>query len=374
MFELVSGDNGKKEQALLDLLYKSNDTWLYHFPCWRRYRYLTKAGQKDLSFVLLDQEDQISCFFTLLLRLKKNRFLSIRHLESAGYVFPPHFSTKKRHQLLAEALKVVDLLAKKYGVDELMIWQPSLAQSNLPPLREDVDPYLWHYPFSQMRVANLIQCPTVFARIIDLSQDINDIWHSFSYACQKQIKKSERGGLKIEHGSFSDFEQIYHILETTFNSSKQPFEDKNIFKELLKDLLSLGFVKIFLASYQGNIIGVLLNEVYQKQTKPRLTGSIRDYNFLGTNNFLHWQAIQYFKNLGFKWFMLGLTFPYLKDMGVRYRKMYNLGCFKDSFGGKLFPIYGGEKVYSIKKRLFLDFIDNLEMQIRASIRRIMKRR
>jgi lipid II:glycine glycyltransferase (peptidoglycan interpeptide bridge formation enzyme) len=184
-----------------------------------------------------------------------------------------------------------------------------------------------------------------FTTIIDLRQDIDVIWKKIKRMHKRHIRRADKNGIKV---TVSDNYERFHQEYKIFLSQKN-----NV------DLFGLRIVSsqfmqkhgvLFLAEKQGEFLG---GNLYYHDQDTAILSSIA-YQKLGdsidknkciydANCFLHWEAMQYFKNQGF----INYDFGGLKS-GEMYisHQMDGLDFFKRSFGGDVILHYQYRKYNS----------------------------
>jgi lipid II:glycine glycyltransferase (peptidoglycan interpeptide bridge formation enzyme) len=108
------------------------------------------------------------------------------------------------------------------------------------------------------------------------------------------------------------------------------------FAAIWRDFLTHGLAQVYLAEHDGRVIAARNFGVY-KQAALTWTAAGEDAaGPLGANALLQWQAMRTFAQAGLEWMETGEAFP-----GAEDAKQRGLSAFKESFGGKLRPLYRG---------------------------------
>lgn len=167
--------------------------------------------------------------------------------------------------------------------------------------------------------------------IIDLRQTEDMIWNNIKKTNRKKITGAINKGVEIREGiEYTD--AAYDLVRNTFRRSKMDFMSHKDFKRFVT---SLGEnVKVFVASYQGNIQGCSVMP-FSRHSAYALYGGRTQETVTGAMNLLKWETIKFFHHLGVK------TFDFV---GVRINpekgsKQEGLDTFKQSFGSKLVQGY-----------------------------------
>lgn len=174
--------------------------------------------------------------------------------------------------------------------------------------------------------------------IIDLTQDLEEIWRKMSKSsCRYAIKRAIRDGVKIEiNQNYLDFIDI-----------NESFRDK---KGLISYSKDVEFMKnngtLFVSKYKGEILGgqFYLNDEKNSRwllgASKRLNASGKKATLIGnTNRLMVWEAIKHFKDKGLIEFDMGGY--YLRNEKNEEKERINF--FKKSFGGELVTKYNYTK-------------------------------
>lgn len=189
--------------------------------------------------------------------------------------------------------------------------------------------------------------------VIDLSQDLENIWKNMdSSSCRYVIKKAEKGGIKIK---LNQRREDFYRLNKQFKTSKGLGA---------RNTDSLGFIErygtLFTAEFQKEMIaGCLFLE--DKNNIRWLLGASKRLNNIKSklsgdaNRLLLWEAIKYAKEKGIKEFDFGGYYTGEK----KDEQKEKINFFKKGFGGKLITHYTYQKGYS-KFYKILESIYNLK--------------
>ena len=209
-----------------------------------------------------------------------------------------------------------------------------------------------YHAYKKWDVINEFERQQSFTTIIDLRQDIDVIWKKIKRTHKRHIRRAEKNGIKV---TVSDNYERFHQEYKKFLNQKNnvdPFE-----LSILSPQSMQKYGVLFLAEKQGEFLGgnlyfhdqdnaLLVNIAYPK------FGSSIDKNkcIYDANCFLHWEAMQYFKNQGF----INYDFGGLKsgEMSISHQ-MDGLDFFRRSFGGDVILHYQYRKYKSrFNKLLF----------------------
>jgi hypothetical protein len=178
---------------------------------------------------------------------------------------------------------------------------------------------------------------------IDLSQNIDVIWNKIKRHHKRHIRRAEKNGTQVK---------VSHNYEGFYQNYKKFLKQKNYADILGLSSLSPQFMQkygiLFVAENQGESLGgnlyfhdnnsTLLTRIFYQNFENSLEKNIYD-----ANCFIHWEAIQYFKNRDFSNYDLGgLNSGKMKID----QQMPGLDFFKLSFGGDIIQRYEYRKFSS----------------------------
>jgi lipid II:glycine glycyltransferase (peptidoglycan interpeptide bridge formation enzyme) len=190
-------------------------------------------------------------------------------------------------------------------------------------------------------IAQGFSCRQVTNSVIDLTQDLGEIWKGMKRSsCRNAIKQAQRKGVIVEINQ--NFDEFYNIYISHKNHKKHirwyDIEDKATMKK---------YGILFTAKYDDKILGghVYLedrdNILYWISATNRFTEDRELRTLIGNaSHLIHWEAIKYAKAKGIKEF--NLSGLHLGDDDPKN----SLNIFKESFGGKRVTYYTYYKDYN----------------------------
>jgi lipid II:glycine glycyltransferase (peptidoglycan interpeptide bridge formation enzyme) len=195
-----------------------------------------------------------------------------------------------------------------------------------------------YHTYKKWDEMNEFETQQSFTTIIDLRQDIDVIWNKIKRMHKRHILRAEKNGITV---TVSDNYERFHLEYKKFLNQKNYGDISGL------SILSPQFMKkygiLILAEKQGEFLGgnlyfhdqdsaILIKIAYQK------LGNSIDKNkcIYDANCFIHWEAIQYFKNQGF----INYDFGGLKgsELSINHQ-MDGLDFFRRSFGGDMVSEY-----------------------------------
>lgn len=346
--ELTKGLREEWNQVALN----SNDAWFTHLYDWIEIEEKV-WNQKSYSFLIKSNDPQILGIFPLL--FQKRKILKLFNLKLklfissgmgwGGPAIAPNVGQKQRKKVLDAMFGYIDQLAEEEDVDWFHIFPPSLAPANLPPLKQNVNPLIFHG----------FEDTSTQTYLLPLNRSVDELWANLDKKCRNAIRKAEKEKIEITKAQdFSDIEDYYKIHVETYNRTDvkpHPFE---YFKRIWEYFGTKGIANFFFAEYKGERVAALNVGAFKTGCIYSTSCSKTDYMHLRPNNLLQWHAIKWAKEQGYQWYECGEAFP-----NTRNKKLKGLTSFKKSFGGDIYPLYKGLKVYKPYKRIFFEFAENI---------------
>ena len=330
--------------------FSSNDAWFTHLYDW--IEMIEKVlNLTSYSFFVKSDNDEVLGIFPLF--LQKRKILKLFNLTTfissirggGGPAIVPDIGQKQRKKVLDAMFEYIDQLAEEKDVDWFFAFPPDLAPANLPPLKQNVNPLIFH-GFKDVSTQTYL---------LQLNRSIDELWTNLDKKCRNAIRKAEKEKIEITKAEdLSDIEDYYKIHVETYNRTgvkPHPFE---YFKSIWEYFGTKGIANFFFAEYKGERIAALNVGAFKTGVVYWTSCSKTDYMHLRPNNLLQWHAIKWAKEKGYQWYESGETFPNTKD-----EKLKGLTLFKKSFGGDIYPLYKGLKVYKPYKRIFYEFAENI---------------
>ena len=209
-----------------------------------------------------------------------------------------------------------------------------------------------YHAYKKWDVTNEFETQQSFTTIIDLRQDIDVIWKKIKKTHKQHIRRADKNGIKI---TVSDNYERFHQEYKKFLNQKNNVDLFGL--RILSSQFMQKYGVLFLAEKQDEFLGgnlyfhdqdsaFIVNIAY-----PKL-GISNDKNkcIYDANCFLHWKAMQYFKNQGF----INYDFGGLKSGEISINhQMDGLDFFRRSFGGDVILHYQYRKYKSrFNKLLF----------------------
>jgi len=351
-----------------DLVANSDDAWFFHLYDFIKYNEL--LGYESFSFNVSSEKGELLGIFPLFYKKVCLKSIPVRQLTSglgsSGFALSAGLEKNKKHEILTKMFSHVDTIAKQRKADEFIIRLPAQAPAYLPGGEQKINPLLFIDSFSPFRYANILDYVPLFGRFIDLTESEEALWNGLTVSCDLAIKQAKKYDLNMVQAQDLDDLKEYHSMHVKnfsySNATPQPF-DQLLY--LWEKFHNSGLIKIFFAEKDTKRIAAIFIICYKNVGFYWAGCSLQEYNSFRPNNFLQWNVMKLLKERSFDWYFIGPHYPYLRHKGKRYEKMYNIGRFKQAFGGEDTYIHEGVKIYSRKKMIILDLIDQLEMDLRC---------
>jgi len=185
----------------------------------------------------------------------------------------------------------------------------------------------------------------IYNYVIDLRKGADSIFKNFKKKLRQNIKRAKRRGISVEEGSKEELEWIYGTIVARYEEQGRK---NSIYKGYLFDLFNAFYpqnMKIFVAKYNGELIGGMIDLYYKNKVTSWLGNIKSNVEGVSPNELLQWEAIRYTIEYGMNYYEeIGANTEHL----CRYKSKYNpnlLLCFSAkkylSTAAKL-----GEYVYS----------------------------
>ena len=200
---------------------------------------------------------------------------------------------------------------------------------NLPPDLLDSRPFKW----------TGYQVEPMYNYIFDLSKGVESVWEQLKRNLRQNINRAKRRGITVEEGSEDELEWIY-------NGIKLRYEEQGLLlpisKEYLLDLYDSLYpknMKIFVAKFDGEFIGGLVDIYYKDRVISWLGNSKANIKAVSPNDLLQWEAIKYAIEHGLK---------YYEEIGANTQRLCN---YKSKYNPNISLYFSAKKHSSIISKL-----------------------
>lgn len=165
--------------------------------------------------------------------------------------------------------------------------------------------------------------------LIDLKKSEEELWSDMAKDRKKAIRKGEKEleVTPIDDSNNYQIDFIYHLLKVVYNRVKLPLPAKDFFLNVIKELYPQGYIKIFGAYKDNDLIGVRLVLCYNSMIYDWYAGADDDYLIYRPNDVLVWNILKWGGKNGYEVFDFGGAGKPNVPYGVRDYKL--------KFGGEL---------------------------------------
>lgn len=176
--------------------------------------------------------------------------------------------------------------------------------------------------------------------VLDLQQGKDSITSQLHHKTRQYIRQSERMGTKIVEGSFADLDTFYTLHLSTAQRHKFTPYKREYFNLLWENLAPSGWIKLFIALQNDEPLSALIIIPFGDTILSKLSGwNGKDSDFR-PNEAVHWAAINWGIDHGFKFFDFeGINREHAQIMLNGGKLSKTQTGFKNGFGGSpvLFP-------------------------------------
>ncbi len=186
------------------------------------------------------------------------------------------------------------------------------------------------------------QFRTDLRHILDITGDENILYKNFSENTKRNIKQAIKEGIILkEDNSLKGIKTFYYLQCLTRKKHGLPPQPNSFFKNIYKNILSVGKGTILFGYYQNRPVAALMFFTIGEKVLYKFGASLTDKFPKGTNHLLMWEAIKKYQKSGYKEF----------DFGRTETNHEGLRRFKTGFGADERIIYTTR--YDIKNKKFI---------------------
>ncbi|SRR6266487_375505 len=156
---------------------------------------------------------------------------------------------------------------------------------------------------------DLVEGNSYIRWLIPLTADADALWSGLRKPVQRQIKKSQKLGVRVHFAHRREDVALYYKLHLQTRTKKQgmPAQPQRFFFNLWDTFASNGSMQLLLAEYQGSIIAGMILLASGTDMRYAYGASDERYLHLAPNNLLMWTAISWSHSQGFQTLDLGRT-------------------------------------------------------------------
>jgi hypothetical protein len=182
----------------------------------------------------------------------------------------------------------------------------------------------------------------VYNYTLDISIGLANLESNFTQEARKNIKKAQKGGIKIKFGSKKELQILYNILYDRYADQGRRLPMSKIY---VLDVFNRFFsenLKVFVVQYQNDIISGVVKLCYKDKILDWIGQS--KTTILGANDFLHWTIMKWAVENGYCYYdILGANTQSISQFKSKYNPALSV-----NFNVKKATISGivAEKVYT----------------------------
>jgi len=180
--------------------------------------------------------------------------------------------------------------------------------------------------------------------IIDLNQNIDDLYNSMKKDTRYYIRKSEKEGFEFEIAK--DLEAMVKFQDLKVEAKKRegekPFRNPKFWEKHWKIMQNNGFEELVLAKNEDKIEGTILTLFFNGNMIQHALANASDNYLVGT--FLTWNTIKWAQKMKFN------TFDFAGvDPSPKTKKEKGIYFYAEKFGGKKIDFFSYTKIIDQKK-------------------------
>lgn len=156
------------------------------------------------------------------------------------------------------------------------------------------------------------------------SQD--ELWNGFSPKLRAQIRRPQREQIEVIHGGVELLPQFYEVFARNMRDLGTPVYGKVFFAAIMAAFPAAAHITIVRHGQQPVAAAFLLG--HRARMEIPWASSLREYNQLGVNMLLYWEALRHAIVNGYKIFDFGRssidsgTYRFKKQWGAQPRQLY----------------------------------------------------
>lgn len=188
--------------------------------------------------------------------------------------------------------------------------------------------------------------------MIDLSQELDDILAAMKSKTRYNIRLSERKGMKVRVGSADDLPSFHSVLRSTAERQDFSVNDESYYAETARIFgIDRGY-KMFLAEYEGEVASAMFAIAFGDTVLFKRGGWTGAHGALRPNEAMHWAAIQWAKEAGYRYYNFEGIDPaaaqqHLAGAQLDSSQLRSVTRFKLGFGGEVSLLPGvHDQVYN----------------------------
>ncbi|NIO56759.1 MAG: GNAT family N-acetyltransferase [Candidatus Latescibacteria bacterium] len=192
---------------------------------------------------------------------------------------------------------------------------------------------------------------------IDLNKEMDTLFAALKSPNRRAIKKATKSGVEArKEESEGILPEIFDLLRDNAETRGYSIFDQKNFIKRISSYMREGMCDLWTARKNEEILSCLITYHDKADVYAVFGASIKSAQQLRPNNLLHWKALDYYKNHGYKKYYMG----FIKSYEPFGKEITGYGEFKLKFRPELVPHYRYMKIYKKKTHLLSRVLDKVK--------------
>lgn len=170
----------------------------------------------------------------------------------------------------------------------------------------------------------------LYTSILDLNKTEENLWNGIDRKTRNLVRKAMKNGVNIIEGNLSDVPCYYNMILSTFNRAGIGHLPQGFYEKVISNLKPLDMAKMFLAEYEGTVIGGAIFLCYRNTIYYWHGASYKEYWDLAANNLIQWEIIKWGHTRGYRYYDL---------VRIEEDRLPGIAKFKMGWGGDRVEFY-----------------------------------
>lgn len=176
--------------------------------------------------------------------------------------------------------------------------------------------------------------------VVDLERDLDEILKGFKSKWRYNVRLADRKGVEVREGSYEDLGTFTDLLLETARRDRFAVRQPSYFQALWQHLAPPGYLKLFLAEYQGRPLSAILLFCMGDRAIYTYGASSDEHRNLMPNHLIQWHAMRWAQQAGYRIYDLQGVSP-VRDGKPIEDSLAGLNRFKEGFGAR-YVEYAGQ--------------------------------
>ena len=138
---------------------------------------------------------------------------------------------------------------------------------------------------------------------LPLAEDAQVLWKELRHKTRNRVRKAQGAGLIVISGGLELLDEFYRMWTIRMHELGTPCYPRRLFTSIMETFPDR--TRIFLAQLHGVTTAGLFAHVFEGWVQSCWGAALREYDGIGPNYLLNWEAIEYYGQAGMKWFDFG---------------------------------------------------------------------